>query len=180
VYDGQPLAGVDVVIGAGGRISIGGPVVFAGYRLRPDLTAAALVDGWHVTADLGAWTGDGRLAVLGRVDDVIVSGGVNVPPATVEAVLSAHPQVGAVAVVGVPDDQWGEQVVAVVTGVESLGAAPPGRAEVRAYCAARLEPAAIPRLVISVDRLPLLASGKPDRTAVRSLVAAHLARTTEN
>ncbi len=79
------------VIGAGGRISIGGPVVFAGYRLRPDLTAAALVDGRHVTADLGAWTADGRLEVRGRVDDVIVSGGVNVPAAMVEAVLSEHP-----------------------------------------------------------------------------------------
>jgi O-succinylbenzoic acid--CoA ligase len=95
----------------------------------------------------------------------------------VEAVLSEHPLVGAVAVVGVPDDEWGEQVVAVVAGVEALAATPPpGPAEVRAFCAARLEPAAIPRLVISVDRLPMLASGKPDRTAVRSLVAAHLAR----
>ena len=125
VYDGQPLAGVDVAIGEGGRISIGGPVVFAGYRLRPDLTAAALVDGRHLTQDLGAWTDDGRLEVIGRVDDVIVSGGVNVPAALVERVLSEHPLVGAVAVVGVPDDEWGERVVAVVAGSAGLRASPP-------------------------------------------------------
>jgi O-succinylbenzoic acid--CoA ligase len=187
VYEGRPLAGVDVAIGPRGRISIGGPVVFAGYRLRPDLTQIALVDGRHVTADLGAWTPDGRLEVRGRVDDVIVSGGVNVPAAMVEAVLSEHPLVGAVAVVGVPDDEWGELVVAVVEGVAGAagvveGAAPSladaslGLAQVRGFCAERLEAAAVPRLVVTVDDLPMLASGKPDRSAVRSLVAAHLAR----
>jgi o-succinylbenzoate---CoA ligase len=174
VYDGQPLGGVDVVIEEGGHISIGGPVVFAGYRLRPDLTAAALVDGRHLTQDLGTWTEDGRLDVVGRIDDVIVSGGVNVPAGLVEAVLSEHPSVRAVAVVGVPDDEWGERVVAVVAG--PAGAPPLGLADVRAFCAERLEAAAAPRQVITVDTLPMLASGKPDRSAVRSLVAAHLAR----
>ncbi len=79
VYDGEPLAEVDVEVRDDGRVTIGGPVVFAGYRLRPDLTAAALVDGRHVTQDLGRLAPDGRLEVLGRADDVIVSGGENVP-----------------------------------------------------------------------------------------------------
>lgn len=174
VYDGQPLGGVDVVIEEAGRISIGGPVVFAGYRLRPDLTAAALVDGHHLTQDLGTWTEDGRLDVVGRIDDVIVSGGVNVPAGLVEAMLSEHPSVRAVAVVGVPDDEWGERVVAVVA--RRPGAPPLELADVRAFCAERLEVAAVPRLVVTVDTLPMLASDKPDRSAVRSLVAAHLAR----
>jgi O-succinylbenzoic acid--CoA ligase len=174
VYDGLPLDGVDVVIEEGGRISIGGPVVFAGYRLRPDLTAVALVDGRHRTQDLGVWTEDGRLEVVGRVDDVIVSGGVNVPAGLIEAVLSEHPLVRAVAVVGVPDDEWGERVVAVVVG--PAGAPSLGLADVRDFCAERVEAAAVPRLVITVESLPMLASGKPDRSAVRSLVAAHLAR----
>jgi o-succinylbenzoate---CoA ligase len=174
VYDGQPLDGVDVVIGDGGRISIGGPVVFAGYRLRPDLTASALVDGRHVTQDVGRWTSDGHLEVIGRIDDVIISGGVNVAAALVEAVLLEHPAVEAVAVVAVPDDEWGERVVAVVAGVDATE--PPGLAELRAFAAMRLEPAAVPRLVVPVERMPMLASGKPDRSAVRSLVAAYLAR----
>jgi O-succinylbenzoic acid--CoA ligase len=177
VYDGQPLAGVDVAIADGGRISIGGPVVFAGYRLRPDLTASALVSGRHLTQDIGAWTSEGRLEVIGRLDDVIVSGGVNVPAALVERVLSDHPAVGAVAVVGAPDDEWGERVVAVVAVVAGLDAAPPPElAELRAFCAGRLEAAALPRQVVAVERMPMLASGKPDRSAVRNLVAAHLAR----
>jgi O-succinylbenzoic acid--CoA ligase len=174
VYDGLPLDGVDVVIEEGGRISIGGPVVFAGYRLRPDLTTAALVGGRHLTQDLGSWTEDGRLDVVGRIDDVIVSGGVNVPAESVEAVLSEHPLVRTVAVVGVADEEWGEQVVAVVVG--RAGAPPLELADVRTFCAERLDPAAVPRLVVTVDTLPMLASGKPDRLAVRSLVAAHLAR----
>jgi o-succinylbenzoate---CoA ligase len=174
VYDGQPLDGVDVVLGEDGRISIGGPVLFAGYRLRPDLTATALVGGRHLTQDVGAWTSEGRLEVISRIDDVIVSGGVNVAAALVERVLSQHPAVRAVAVVGVPDDEWGQRVVAVVAGA---GATPPPElSELRAFCATRLEPAAVPRLVVPVDRLPMLASGKPDRSAVRNLVAAYLAR----
>jgi O-succinylbenzoic acid--CoA ligase len=172
-YDGLPLAGVDVQIARDGRISIGGPVVFAGYRLRPDLTAAALVDGRHLTQDLGTWAADGRLEVIGRVDDVLVSGGVNVAPALVEAVLSELPAVEAVAVIGVADQQWGERVVAVVQ--VRPGLARPSLDELQAFAATRLEPAAVPRLVVAVDELPMLASGKPDRSAVRNLVAAHLA-----
>jgi o-succinylbenzoate---CoA ligase len=174
VYDGQPLAGVNVAVGEGGRISIGGPVVFAGYRLRPDLTASALVDGRHITQDIGTWTPEGRLEVIGRLDDVIVSGGVNVPASLVERVLSQHPAVRAVAVVAARDEEWGERVVAVVAGLGA--AAPPELAELRAFCAGRLEAAALPRQVVAVERMPMLASGKPDRSAVRNLVAAYLAR----
>ena len=92
VYDGEPLDGVTVRLRDDGRVELGGPVVFAGYRLRPDLTAAALVDGRHVTQDLGRWGADGRLEVLGRADDVIVSGGVNVPAALVERVCREAPR----------------------------------------------------------------------------------------
>jgi O-succinylbenzoic acid--CoA ligase len=173
VYDGLPLTDVDVRLADDGRISIGGPVVFAGYRLRPDLTAAALVDGRHLTQDLGSWAADGRLEVIGRVDDVIVSGGVNVAPALVEAVLTELPAVAGVAVIGVADEQWGERVVAVLQVRPGLPR--PGLDELQAFAATRLEPAAVPRLVVAVDELPMLASGKPDRAAVRNLVAAHLA-----
>jgi O-succinylbenzoic acid--CoA ligase len=170
VYDGEPLGGVDVVLGDDGRVSIGGPVVFVGYRLRPDLTARALVDGRHLTQDLGRWTADGRLEVLGRVDDVVVTGGVNVAAAMVERVLDGHPGVAVCAVVGVADPEWGQRVVAVVQPVDA--AAPPTVEELRAFAAGRLDPAALPREVVTLGMLPVLASGKPDKAAVRSLVAA--------
>lgn len=170
VYDGEPLSGVDVSLGADGRVRIGGPVVFAGYRLRPDLTADALVGGRLVTQDLGTWSAEGRLEVLGRADDVIVSGGVNVPAAMVERVLTGHPGVAVCAVVALADREWGERVVAVVQPVVASRA--PTLEALRAFATGRLEPAALPREVVVLGMLPVLASGKPDKAAVRSLVAA--------
>ena len=168
VYDGVPLDGVEAVVRPDGRVELSGPVVFAGYRLRPDLTAAALVDGRHVTQDLGRWNADGRLEVLGRADDVVVSGGVNVPAAQVERVLLGHPEVSACAVVGRPDDEWGERVVAVVQPRD--WSVPPTVDDLRSYAAARLEASALPREVVLLGQLPVLPSGKPDKAAVRELV----------
>jgi O-succinylbenzoic acid--CoA ligase len=173
VYDGVPLDDVEVTVASDGRISIGGPVVFAGYRLRPDLTGTALVDGRHVTADIGTLE-RGRLEVVGRVDDVIVTGGVNVPAAVVERALAAHPRVVAVAVVGERDEEWGQRVVAVVQLTRDAGGL--DTAELRAFAATRLEAAALPRDVVIVDELPMLTSGKPDRARVRNLVAARPSR----
>jgi O-succinylbenzoic acid--CoA ligase len=168
VYDGVPLDGVDVVVRDDGRVELGGPVVFAGYRLRPDFTAQALVDGRHVTQDLGRWTEDGRLEVLGRADDVVISGGVNVPAAMVERVLLDHPDVAACAVVGRPDPEWGERVVAVVQPRDWSAA--PSLEQLREHAGSRLEPAALPREVVLTGQLPVLASGKPDKAAVRELL----------
>jgi O-succinylbenzoic acid--CoA ligase len=168
VYDGEPLDGVTVRLRDDGRVELGGPVVFAGYRLRPDLTAAALVDGRHVTQDLGRWSADGRLEVLGRADDVIVSGGVSVPAALVERVVAGHPGVAACAVIGRPDPEWGERVVAVVQPVDWSSA--PDVESLRAFAAGALEPAALPREVVMLGLLPVLDSGKPDKVAVRTLL----------
>jgi o-succinylbenzoate---CoA ligase len=170
IYNGRPLDGVEVRLRDDGRIELGGPTVFAGYRLRPDLTAAALVDGWHVTQDFGRFADDGRLEVEGRVDDVVISGGENVPTGLVEQVLGDHPGVAAVAVIGVTDDEWGQRVVAVVQA--TVASAPPTLEELRSYAAGRLAPAAFPRELVVLGVLPMLASGKPDKNAVRSLVAA--------
>ena len=170
VYDGVPLDGVEVVVHDDGRVELGGPVVFAGYRLRPDLTEQALVDGRHLTQDLGRWApdGSGRLEVLGRADDVVISGGVNVPAAMVERVLLDHPDVAACAVVGRPDPEWGERVVAVVQPRDWASA--PTAELLREHAADRLEPAALPREVVLVGQLPVLASGKPDKGAIRDLL----------
>jgi O-succinylbenzoic acid--CoA ligase len=173
VYDGMPLEGVEVATDDDGRIRVRGPVVMAGYRLRPDLTATVLSDdGWLTTGDLGEITDAGRLQVRGRADDVIVTGGENVVANAVAAVLAGHPDVVEAAVTGVPDPEWGQRVVAVV--VVRAGQ-PPSLAELRGFCSARLAPSAVPRALVVVDELPRLASGKPDRLAVQQLAQATLA-----
>jgi O-succinylbenzoic acid--CoA ligase len=169
VYDGVPLDGVDVRLDDEGRIALRGPVLMAGYRLRPDLTAASIDDGWFVTSDLGEIAADGRLQVIGRVDDVVVTGGENVVASEVAAVLSAHPDIAEVAVTGVPDPEWGQRLVAVVVLVR--GKVELSLAEVREWCSERLVAAARPRGIIVVDDIPRLASGKPDRLAVARLAA---------
>ncbi len=114
VYDGVALDGVEVSLGPTGDIRISGPMLFDGYVDRPDLTASVLKDGWLHTPDLGRFTSDGRLEVLGRVDDVVVTGGVNVRLPVVEQRLATMPGVGECAVVAVPDVEWGARLVAVV------------------------------------------------------------------
>ena len=123
VYDGLPLDGVAVATDAGGRIRIAGPTLFDEYADDPELTAQTLVDGWFLTADAGRMDEDGRLTVLGRLDDMIVTGGVNVPGPAVAARLREHPDVVAAEVVGVADEEWGNRVVAFVVGPLSLDAA---------------------------------------------------------
>ncbi len=172
VYDGRPLRGVDVTLTAEGAIQIAGPVLFSGYRLRPDLTEQALDDAGRLTTrDLGRLDADGRLVVVGRLDDTAVTGGVTVSLTEVEDALGEHPAVRACAVVAVPDDLWGERLVAVV---ETAPGPAPTLEELRSFLAVRLVPPALPRAVVLVPALPVLASGKPDRTALRTLVAAAL------
>jgi O-succinylbenzoic acid--CoA ligase len=161
VYDGYPLDGVRVEIADNGRIRVTGPVLARGYRFGRAFT----VDGWFQTADLGRTDDAGRLEVLGRADDVIVTGGMHVVPQTVEAVLAGHPAVRAAGVVGRPDGQWGERVVAVV--VPRGPGSPRQLAELRDYVAKRAGQAAAPKELVLVHKLPLLDSGKLDRAALR-------------
>ena len=165
VYDGESLAGVEVVTAADdGRIRIRGAVLMNGYRLRPDLTAEALVAGWLVTQDVGVFERD-RLVVHGRVDDVIVSGGENIAGGAVAEVLDDHPDVVDVAVTGIPDEEWGERLVAVVVAGERS----PTLDDLRRWVTARLGGKAAPRALVLVPQIPRLTSGKPDRMAVRAL-----------
>ena len=116
VYDGLPLDGVGLALATDGRVRLAGPTLFDGYLDDAAATAEVLVDGWFHTSDAGRLDEDGRLQVLGRVDDMVVSGGVNVPAAAVAARLREHPQVRAAEVVGIADPEWGNRVVAVVVG----------------------------------------------------------------
>ncbi|MGH8867508.1 MAG: AMP-binding enzyme, partial [Actinomycetes bacterium] len=169
VYDGRPLDGVQVDVDHDGHIHLGGDVVFSGYRLRPDLTRRALAvrDGvrWHATHDVGRLDSDGMLTVLGRADDVIVTGAEKVAAGAVEEVLARHPGIRECVVVGRPDREWGERVVAVVVPADPD--APPVADDLRAHVAERLGPGAAPREVVHVRALPLLTSGKVDRATLR-------------
>lgn len=166
VYDGRPLDGVEVRLGADQRIALRGPMLMTGYRRRPDLDAEAFDDGWFLTSDLGEYDGE-RLRVIGRVDDVVVTGGENVVTTQVSDVLAAHPDVADVAVAGVDDPEWGQRVVAVIVARD--GAAAPSLDALREWSADRLPPAARPRQAVVVASIPRLSSGKPDRLAIRRL-----------
>ena len=135
---------------------------------------AGFVGGRFRTGDLGRWR-DGRLEVLGRADDVIVTGGEKVAPAAVERVLAAQPGVRAACVVGLPDPEWGQVVAAAV--VWNAGADPgaptePSAEPLREAVRAALGRAAVPRRVVAVAEIPLRGIGKPDRAAVARLVSA--------
>ena len=176
VYDGVPLDGVEVRLGEDdGRISVAGPVLFSGYRGRPARTSRASEPGWFRTADRGAWVrsfqGSRRLRVLGRVDDVVVSGGHNVDLAAVEARAQSWPGRGTaeVVVVGVPHPEWGTEVVAVADAAVRAGGSE-GRtlAALQDWVRAGLEAYAAPRRLVVLDRLPRTGGDKVDR---RRLVA---------
>ena len=111
---GLPLPGLELALSDDGEILLRGPQVFAGYWEQPDTTADAFTgDGWFRTGDLGRLD-DGDLAITGRIKELIISGGLNVSPREVELALEEHPSVSRAAVVGVPSERWGEQVVAFV------------------------------------------------------------------
>ncbi len=164
VYDGRPLDGVTIATDDG-RIRITGPVLFSGYRGRPDLTAAAMDGAWFVTSDLGALGPDGRLTVRGRADDVIITGGEKVVAGEVASLLETCPGVREAAVVGRPDPEWGERVTAVI--VPDNPAQPPTLDLLCRHVRERLPRYALPRELVLRGALPMLPSGKPDLETLR-------------
>ncbi|SHN82162.1 O-succinylbenzoic acid--CoA ligase [Geodermatophilus obscurus] len=166
VYDGEPLDGVRVRVADGG-IELAGPVLATGYRLDPEGTATAFPDGWFRTRDAGSLDDAGRLTVHGRLDDVVVTGGVNVAPQAVEAVLRQHPDVADAVVFGRPDEEWGQRVVAAV--VPAPGAEP-DLAALRPWVTARLGGPAAPRELHRIAAVPTLHTGKPDRQGVAAAI----------
>jgi acyl-CoA synthetase (AMP-forming)/AMP-acid ligase II len=148
-----------------GEIVVGGPSVMQGYHRDSVATAAAIRDGWLHTGDLGRCDGDGYFFITGRVKDLIITGGENVSPAEVEAVLRAHPDVADVAVIGTPHPRWGEQVTAVV--VRRSGAALDGEA-LGAFAGTRLAGFKRPRRIEFVAALPRNAYNKVQTHLLRA------------
>jgi O-succinylbenzoic acid--CoA ligase len=158
VHDGHPLAGAELRAGPEGELLVRGPMLLRRYRGDPERTAAALRGGWLHTGDLGRVGPGGLVTVLGRRDDLVISGGVNVHPDEVEAVLATHPGVAEAAVAGRPDPEWGQRVAAFV--VPRDPASPPTLAELRAFTRERLAAAKAPRELVLVASLPRGPSGK--------------------
>jgi fatty-acyl-CoA synthase len=151
--------------GEPGELRIAGASVTPGYWRRPDATAQAIVDGWLHTGDVAVMGADGHVRIVDRIKDMYISGGENVYPAEVEEVLYHHPAVAEVAVVGVPDQRWGESGAAWV--VLAAGARPePG--EIRAWARDRLAAFKVPRDIHVVGALPRNATGKVLKAELRS------------
>jgi len=166
VYDGLPLDGVEVGL-ADGRIRIRGPVLFRGYRGAEAGTPGLDADGWFTTGDLGRMT-HGHLEVLGRADDVAVSGGENVVLGTIERTLATHPEVGEVAVTVRPDDTWGQAVVAVV--VPRVAGRPPSLTTLRNHVSATHPRSWAPQELVLVAALPRDDLGKVTRGGLTALL----------
>lgn len=159
--------GTLVPAGEVGEILVRSPYLFDGYLDRPESTAEVLDErGFLHTGDLAVLLDDGCLRLVGRRREMYKSGGYNVFPGEVELVLQDHPGVAAAAVVAVPDPLWGEVGVAFVQGV--AGAAPPDLGSVREHCRTTLANYKIPKRVIHVELLPVSATGKVDRAALRA------------
>jgi o-succinylbenzoate---CoA ligase len=157
---GRPLPGMELAIGNNGRIRLRGSQLMDGYLGgggRDD-------DGWLTSGDLGLIDTDGRLTVIGRADDMLISGGRNVHPQEIESCLAGCPGIRDVAVSGLPDPVWGDLLVALVVGTAELAA-------LQAHARKHLPSAALPRRIAYLDHLPRNATGKLDRPALRQLAA---------
>lgn len=175
VYDGRPLDGMRVRI-VDGRVELSGPMLADGYLDDPERTAAAFTtdaDGarWYRTGDLGELAHDGVLRIRGRADDVFVSGGVKVALGEVERAVRGVPGFAEAVAVPVRDPEWGERAAVVAERTDAAAASGALAALVSATDAAGLAPAARPVRLLLVDRMPLLASGKPDRRALEQLLS---------
>ena len=184
VYDGQPLPGVSMDVDqATGAIWLSGPMLATGYLGDEELTRRCFVSRpqageparrWFITSDRGHIV-DGRLQVLGRLDDVIISGGIKVEPGPIEALLALNPLVSECAVVGLPDLQWGQVVTAVVVpaSMPGLGRVDEGAilAQIRVYLEQKLSGAQCPKQVLLADALPYKGIGKVDRRALAQSLA---------
>lgn len=187
---GRPLAGVQLRIAdqfttddaplppnTSGRILLKSPTIAAGYLNQPERFSSSFTEhGWFDTRDLGRIDEDGYLYVDCRLADLIVSGGENIYPAEVEAILVQHPSIAEAAVVGEPNERWGSVPVAVCIPRAPDSPALPSLEEVRSFCRQRLAPYKCPHRLVWVDALPITASGKLKRHAVLEMVASEGSR----
>jgi len=158
----NPETGKECLQGTAGEVWIRGPSVIAEYLRRPKQSADTILDGWLRSGDLGMHGQDGYYRIVGRLKDMIISGGENVYPRAVEAVLLSKDGIDQAAVVGLPDPEWGERVVAAVISPEAVNVS-----ELMEYCKERLAPWKRPKEIIVVREFPRNAMGKVQKALIR-------------
>jgi o-succinylbenzoate---CoA ligase len=161
-------AGVLLPAGELGEITVQGPTVMAGYFRNPEATARTLRDGWLHTGDMGYLDEEGDLWLVQRRSDIIISGGENIYPAEVEAILRRHPGVVDACVVGVPDSEWGQRVAAMVQLAAGISV---DATDLIEFLRQKLAGYKVPRLISFVETLPQTASGKIERRTVAEVLA---------
>jgi fatty-acyl-CoA synthase len=154
-----------VAVGETGEICLQGPCAMDGYWNQPELTAETIRDGWVHTGDMAIRNDEGFITIVDRKKDMIVSGGFNVFPREIEDVLTSHPSVAAAAVIGVPDDKWGEAVTALVVARPGQEVSPD---ELILLVRERKGPIAAPKRIEFIDAVPLTPVGKADKRALRA------------
>jgi long-chain acyl-CoA synthetase len=175
---GTPIMGISVCCvdaddrplpaGQAGEVVVQGHNVMKGYYKQPEATAKVMLNGWFHTGDIGVLDADGDLWIVGRMKDVILRGGYSVYPAEIESVIMDHPDVSVAAVIGVPNDRFGEEVKAIVVPRNGCQLT---AETITSWCASRLASYKCPRLVEFRRDLPMNASGKIQKTELRDLAA---------
>lgn len=168
VYDGRPLDEVDIRVDDDNRIGIRGEILFSRYRGDAELTRLSLRGGWFLTNDLGYIGEDGELIVMGRADDVIITGGEKVSSSEVESIISEHPNVSDCVVMGVLDPEWGELVAAAVVLRSGSNLS---LAELRAFVKEREAGYKAPRKMKVVEQIPRNPLGKPIKEEIGALLS---------
>ena len=168
VYNRTALTGIEISISADQEILVRGPVLMNRYY-QPQLGHPVDSEGWLHTGDLGSMSPDNQLSVVGRRSELIISGGENIWPEAVEAALVNHPDVSDVCVVGVDDQEWGQRVVAFIVPANTSAAH--SLTEWREFVAESLPRFMAPRQVVIINSIPRSALGKPQRQALREILA---------
>ncbi len=156
----------DVPVGEVGEIIHRGPCVATGYLNRPEETAQKFRNGWIHTGDLGMRDEAGLYYIMGRKDDMIISGGENIYPSEVEEALSTHPKVAEVVVLGVPDEEWGQRVKAIIAPKAGMKLT---EQDVVEHCKKLMASYKKPTIIQFLEELPKLGSGKVDRSLIKQM-----------
>jgi fatty-acyl-CoA synthase len=164
----EPASGLVLPVGEAGELCTRGYSVMLGYWKEPDKTAEAVDPaGWMHTGDLAVMGDDGYVNIVGRIKDLVIRGGENIYPREVEEFLYTHPDIEDVAVIGVPDERYGEEIMAWIR--LRAGAAALDAAAVRAFCEGRIAHQKIPRYVRLVDEFPMTVTGKIRKVEMREV-----------
>jgi len=166
IYNDEPLPGVQIRLNEESQIELKGPMLASGY-LGSDGSienSPRFDSGWFTTTDLGELTPEHRLRVLGRTDDIVITGGVKVSLSEVERVISTHPEVSEALCTVTADDEWGHRII-----VGIVANSPISLAEIRDYVGNRISRIAAPRAIVRLQEIPLRGIGKPDRDVLATM-----------